>query len=139
MKKLTTEIIALCDYALVAQNNKPSIIGIFTELGVQQFPGGMFQAILFATVVGAEGNSNHKLTFKAVSEKGKEPFPPTELEAIFGSSGRSNITLNISNFVFPEPGEYKFSIYNGKEEVGSTTLQVFQAKQNEQTYSYEKN
>jgi|SRR5579872_2371682 len=137
MNKLHTEIIALCDYAIIAQQtNKPSVIGIFTELGVQQFPGGMPQAVLFATIAGATANSTQNLTFKVSNEKGVQPFPQLNAQVTFGANGKTNINLAIGNFVFPQAGEYKFSIYDGKEEIGSTTLNVFQAKQPNQTYEF---
>ena len=127
----------LCDYAMIAQNNKPSIIGIFTEMGVQQFPGGMPQAVLFATVAGATANETRKLTFTVVSKEGQEPFPPAQMDVTFGPNGKTNMTVNIANFVFPQAGEYTFTIKEGKTEVGSTVLHVFHATQGP-TYSYQK-
>jgi len=138
MKKLSIEIISLCDYTLIAQNNKPSLIGIFTELGVQQFPGGIPQAVLFATIKG-ESNTTYKLTFETEGKKGKVPFPPLEMDIQASANGKFNMNINIGNFVFPEPDEYIFAIYNGKELVGSTALTVFQSKQNVPTYEHKSN
>ncbi len=136
--KLHTDMMTLCDYAMVAQNNKPSIIGMFTEMGVQQFPGGMPQAVLFATIAGATASSTRKLTFRVTGKQGKEPFPPADLDVTFGPNGKTNLTVNIANFVFPEAGEYTFGIYDGKEKVGETVLQVFQTKPQGVTYEYKR-
>jgi len=134
-ERLHTEMIVLCDYALIAQNNKPSVIGMFTEVGVQQFPGGMAQAVLFATLSGTP-SKQYELTVKAENEHGKGIFVPLQVKVQTGPNGKNNLTITINNFVFPEAGEYEFTILNGKEEVGKTTLSVFQAKSNSATYEF---
>ncbi len=63
MKQLKTEIIALCDYANVSREGKLNINGIFDELRVQKFPGGIARAFFVATVSGTP-SPPYKLTLK---------------------------------------------------------------------------
>lgn len=52
--KLHTEIITLCDYALISREGKLSISGIFDELRVQKFPEvlhGLFLSLRFGVIL----------------------------------------------------------------------------------------
>ena len=54
MKQLKTEIIALCDYALVDKQGKVGILGIFDEFRVEKFPAGFVDKFLVVTIYGNE-------------------------------------------------------------------------------------
>ncbi len=134
-KDLHTELIALCDYALIDQKNKLSVMGIFNELNVTTFPGGLSSAYFVATIIG-EANTAYKLTIQVQDEDKKDVFPPFALETKTSFAGKNNLLVAIGNFVFPHAGEYKVSIQEGKKEVGSTQLHVMQANAGEKKYEY---
>ena len=132
MKKLTTEIIALCDYASVSREGKLSINGIFDELRVQKFPGGIARAFLVATVNGTP-NTQYSLNLKVESENGgKSPLKDLNLNAMTSPNGKNNLIVELVNLGFEKEGDYEFKIYNEDQEVGSTLLKVFNPKQNQQ-------
>jgi len=129
MKQLKTEIIALCDYASVSREGKLSVNGIFDELRIQKFPGGMARAFLVATVNG-EPNTQYSLDLKVESENnGKSPLKDLTLNALTSANGKNNLIVELINLGFEKEGDYEFKIYNKKEEVGSTLLRVMNQQQ----------
>jgi hypothetical protein len=124
MKQLKTEIIALCDYASVSREGKLSINGIFDELRIQKFPGGMARAFLVATVNG-EPDTKYDLTLKVESKNGgKSPLKDLTLNAMTSPNGKNNLVIELINLGFEKAGDYYFKIYNGNHEAGSTLLKV---------------
>ena len=130
MKELQVQFMTFCDHALTGKDNKLSIIGIFDEIRVSQFPGGLPSAALVAIV---KGKPDTSYTLSIQGGKGKTVlFKPIELSLRTGSSGASNITMNLQNIGFAEPGEYDFTITEGEKEVGHTILHVKQVKEQEE-------
>lgn len=128
MKQLKTEIIALCDYASVSKEGKLSINGIFDEMRVSKFPGGISRAFFVATVSGTPANS-YKLTLKIEPSKGfageKNSF---DIDAITAQNGKNNLIVELVGLAFKEEGDYRFVLTEGKNEVGSVSLKVFDQK-----------
>ena len=124
--KLHTEIITLCDYALISREGKLSINGIFDELRVQQFPGGIARAFFVATLRG-KPDTAYKL--KISTELGKKVINTLNLDVRTSLNGKNNIILELVNLGFEKAGDYKFTIYNGSDEVGSTQLKVMGVEQ----------
>jgi hypothetical protein len=122
---LKTEIIALCDYASVSREGKLSIGGIFDELRVQKFPGGIARAFLVATING-EPDTHYSLDLKVENESGgKSPLKDLSLNAVTSPNGKNNLIIELVNLGFEKEGDYKFKIYNKDEMVGSTLLRVY--------------
>ncbi len=131
--KLHTEILTLCDYALISREGKLSINGIFDELRVQKFPGGIARAFFVATLQG-KADTSYKL--KINTENGKKVMNTLNLEVHTSMNGKNNIILELVNLGFEKEGEYKFAIYNGSDEVGSTSLKVMSAEQSTEGIKY---
>ncbi|HSX08662.1 MAG TPA: hypothetical protein VLF93_00735 [Candidatus Saccharimonadales bacterium] len=131
--KLHTEIITLCDYALISREGKLSISGIFDELRVQKFPGGIARAFFVATL---RGDSDTSYKLKISTENGSRVINSLDLEVHTSFNGKNNIILELVNLGFEKEGEYKFVIYNGKTEVGSTSVKVLSAEQPAQEVKY---
>lgn len=122
MKTLTVQFMTFADYAMVSQDNKFSIIGMFNEVRVQQLPGGLASAFLVAIVSGLTDTS-YKVVIQG--DKGKKTiFPPITLDLRTGIGGTSNITINLNNLAFPEEGDYVFSIVHEKKTIGTTIIKV---------------
>lgn len=127
MKDLHVQFMTFCDYAITSQEGKLSIIGIFDEVRVSQFPGGIASAALVAII---HGKPDTAYTFTIKGDKGsKNIFQPVELSIKMGMSGASHITMNLHNVGFPEAGEYRFVIYHEAKEIGQTSLKILQTKQ----------
>jgi uncharacterized protein DUF6941 len=131
--KLYTEILTLCDYALISREGKLSINGIFDELRVQKFPGGIARAFFVATLRG-KPDTSYKL--KISTEKGTKEMNSLNLEVHTSLNGKNNIILELVNLGFEKEGDYRFVIYHGDDEVGSTSLKVMNAEQPAQEVKY---
>jgi|WetSurMetagenome_2_1015567.scaffolds.fasta_scaffold03406_5 hypothetical protein len=133
MKQLKTEIIALCDYANVSREGKLNINGIFDELRIQKFPGGIARAFLVATING-EPNTQYNLILKVKAENGSSPRGEEEetplkdlnLNAMTSPNGKSNLMIELVNLGFKKEGTYRFIVMNQGKEAGATLLKVFQ-------------
>jgi len=124
--KLHTEIIALCDYATVSREGKLSINGIFDELRVQKFPGGIARAFLVATL---RGKPDTAYTLKLRVEQNGKAKAEMDLEIRTSPNGKNNIITELVNVGFEEEGECRFLIMNGMEEIGATNLKVMSVEQ----------
>jgi hypothetical protein len=131
--KLHTEIITLCDYALISREGKLSISGIFDELRVQKFPGGIARAFFVATL---RGNADTSYKLKINTENGKKVVNSLNIDTHTSLNGKNNIILELVNLGFEKEGEYKFVIYHGDDEVGSIQLKVMSAEQPAQEMKY---
>lgn len=124
MKQLRTEIIALCDYALVDQQGKMSIIGIFDEFRVEKFPAGFVDKFLVATISGDQ-NKEYKLTVEMEKDNNKHNLlRPTIVNAKTSQNGKNNLIIRLTNVTFEKEGDYFFKINFGNDLVGSTHLKV---------------
>lgn len=134
--KLKTEIIALADYASISQENKLSINGIFDELRITKFPGGIPRAFLVATIHG-EPALSYKLTITCEDIKTtKNILNPITMDIFTSTSGKSNIIAELNNMGFEREGTYRFAVYNNDQAIGSTLLKVIHAKPiDQQTFS----
>lgn len=124
--KLHTEIITLCDYALISREGKLSINGIFDELRVQKFPGGIARAFFVATL---RGNPDTSYKLKINTENGSKVMNTLNIEVHTSMNGKNNIILELVNLGFEKEGEYRFVIYHGDDEVGSIQLKVMSVEQ----------
>jgi hypothetical protein len=128
-QKLHTDIIALCDYASISREGKLSISGIFDELRIHQFPGGIARAFFVATING-NANTQYRLNLRVESKNGgKPPLSDLNLDALTAPNGKNNLVVELVNLAFEKEGDYNFTIYNDKEEVGATLLKVIQLSQ----------
>lgn len=130
--KLLTEIIALCDYASVSKEGKLSINGIFDELRVQNLPNGIARAFLVTTIKGKPSTS-YRLALKVENYKNETlKINPLNIDIQTSANGKNNLLIELVNFgPFEKEGEYRFVIYNGDEEVGSTILKIIHVKPNQ--------
>ncbi len=130
--KLRTEIITLCDYASISKDGKLSIDGIFDEVRVQKFPGGLARAFLVAVIHG-KPDTSYSLRFNL--EYGIEAKSTNKLDARTGANGKANIVTELLGLGFEKAGDYNFTIYHEKEKVGSVTMKVMHANES-QTVTY---
>ncbi len=124
MKQLKTEIIALCDYANISQEGKININGIFDEFRVEKFPAGFIDKFLVATVKG-EPETTYSLNIQLKTmNSDKNLLNPTMVNIVTSKNGKNNLLIRLTTVGFEQEGQYYFIIYNGKQEVGHTLLEV---------------
>lgn len=130
--KLYAELIALCDHAIVSNDNKVSIIGIFDEFRVQKLPNGFVEKFLVATIHG-DPDRTYKLTVKLEKEgNSKNLLNPTNMDAKTSPNGKHNLIVRLAGVGFEKEGKYYFKIYHEDEVIGSTGLEVILLESSQQ-------
>lgn len=124
--KLHSELLVLCDYASISREGKLGIMGIFDELKLQQFPGGIARAYFVAMLQG-EPNMDYQLVIQT-SMAGKQ-INKLDIKVHTSVNGKNNILLELVNVGFEMPGDYEFFITDGIDLVGKTVLHVDQVQQ----------
>lgn len=123
---LTTQLITLCDMALIDRAGKLSIIGVFDVIHVTNFPGGIARAFFVATLFG-KPNMDYELAISVENEK--ETLNTINLTIHTSPNGKNNMLFELVNLGFKEPGEYHFRIKHKEKVVGQFSLAVYQAQQ----------
>lgn len=134
--RVKTEMICLADYVMVSQENKVSINGIFDNIKVRKFPGGITKVFFFAVVVGEPG-ARYMFTIKCEDiATGENILNDLKSPLVdISPNGKSNVIVEVVNLGFKKPGKYRFVIYKGKDYVGSSTLIVQAKKENKKKES----
>ena len=132
-QQLQTELMLLCDYALLSKEGKVSAIGIFEELLNSAPPIVLGRAFLVATVSGTP-NTSHAMVVKIEhGNKRENLLPLVEVNIQTGPNGKSNLLVELQGITFPQPGNYSVRLYADGEEVGSKELVVKRVKKEEKT------
>lgn len=122
---ITVRHAMLADYAMVSQDGKLSIIGIFERLYAQKCPvtHPMMCLVLSFEADRGDTGKQHRLEFQLIDADGTvqlnfggdmqvAPPPP-------GENARFNHIVNLNNIVFKEFGSYEFKVLvNGEVRVG---------------------
>ena len=135
---LKTELMLLCDYALISKEGKVSAIGFFEEIlnsAPSNVPAILAKGFVVATLTGT-ASTNYKLELRIEQGNKKENIiPKLEVDVNMGKNGRSNLVVGLEGISFPNPGIYNVRLYNNNEEVGSRELRVIKVKNNNQNSS----
>jgi hypothetical protein len=132
MAKLTTDIFVLCDQALVSQEQKLSIIGIFDQFFVTNLPTAWPKMYLVAVVRGTAGEE-YSLTLKLTPpQKGENDFPDKDFNIKLGQNGKANVMTELVNFPLSIAGIHKVQLFHEKDLVGELEYRV-----NKTTATYE--
>ncbi len=126
MAKITTELVALADYAMTGEDKKLSVIGIFDKLFVRQLPSNHARMSFVVTFVG-EARATEDVKLKIVTPSGKEDFT-ADVKLAFGENGKFNFVSNFEGFPIQEVGAYTLVFEQGKSKIVSYTLDVIQVK-----------
>jgi hypothetical protein len=126
MAKISTELIALADYAMTGEDKKLSVIGIFDKLFVRALPSNHARMSFVVTFVGT-ANTSEDVRLKVVTPSGKEDFG-ADVKLSFGENGKFNFVSNFEGFPITETGMYKLVFVQGKSEIVSYALEVIQVK-----------
>jgi hypothetical protein len=128
--KITSELIAFADYAMMADDKKLSVIGIFDKVFVRTLPASQAKMAFVVVFVG-EPQTEEKVTLKIMSPSKKEEFKaPVDLK--FGENGKFNFVSNFEGFPFKEVGTHSFLFEKDDKTVVSHTLDVIMVKEDEQ-------
>jgi len=122
--KIHAELIAIADYALLSEDKKLSVIGIFDKVLVQELPAS-HSKLSFVAVLKGEPHKESQLKIKAVSPSKTELFS-ANANIKFGENGKTNLVSNLEGFPFPEVGSYSFIIELDGSLIAEYALDVIQ-------------
>lgn len=129
--KLRVKYALFCDYALISQDGKFSLIGEFDRLYSSGETAVLNRGFLVAKLLGAP-NDDLNLTVALVKDKGSsEPLFKNDFNLKLDDRGSAALMIEVSGMQFKEFGLYKAVIKNGKETVVEVDLDV--SKINPQT------
>ncbi len=126
MSKISTELVALADYAMTGEDKKLSVIGIFDKLFVRALPSNHARMSFVVTFLG-EATTTEEVKLKVIAPSGKEDFS-ADVKLNFGENGKFNFVSNFEGFPINETGLYKLVFVQGKTEIVSYRLEVIQVK-----------
>jgi hypothetical protein len=118
------ELLTICDYAAISQDNKLSIIGIFEQIYVSSFPSQHPQMFIVGIIKGEPGKvENLSLTIK--NPEGTDAIPSQKININIGPNGKSNIIAGVGNLPLTAAGFYKITLGVEGKTIGEKEFSVF--------------
>lgn len=124
---IQTRFILFCDYALISNDGKLSIIGEFDHLFSTSDKPVLNKAFLVASLM-APPKKEINLILQLVNDKGDIEIFKRPINVTSGEDGKLNIMLGFENLVFNKDGLYKAVILEGEETVAEAKLHVAKVK-----------
>lgn len=125
---IKTRFILFCDYALISNDAKLSILGEFDHLFSTLDRPVLNKGFLVVSLI-ATPKKEFNLTLQLVDDSGKNEIFNRPINVTSGEDGKLNIMLGFENLIFNGFGLYKAVILDGKEKVAEAKLHVLEVKQ----------
>jgi len=126
--KPTSEIFAICDYAMVDREGKMSIVGIFREMYADKIPSYIHHFYVAASIVGTPETA-YDITVNFTSPNGKPTIRPQEVTVQIGLGGLTNLVTDIINLPLESTGQYTITLTtNDGHIVGKSYFRVIDLK-----------
>jgi hypothetical protein len=126
MEKTKLELLTICDYAVVSQDNKLSIIGMFEQIFVANIPSQHPQMFIVGILNGEAGRTE-ELTLEIKTPNGSDAIPPQKIPVTVGPNGKSNIIAGVGNLPLQETGFYKIKLTSNGRKLGEKEFGVFRS------------
>ena len=125
----SVKAILICDQVIHEQStNKKSLIGIFEQIHLAQFPAQYPRIAIYVNLTDANGE--YVLEMRLLSDKGEEvgrgETPKVKIENPLATC---EFALQIQNLVFQAAGQFEFQIYANGNFLASKAFRVRQAVQ----------
>jgi hypothetical protein len=122
---LKADYFLLCDYAMLSQNNKLSIIGIFDRVFAAKLPAQHQKMVIVVTITG-KPYSKHELQIIVKNPFDSEVLPtgPARISVMVGENGKANIIFELLNVVLKDYGAYKIQLMDGDTIISQATFSV---------------
>ena len=124
---IRTRFILFCDYAMISNDGKLSIIGEFDHLFSTSDKPVLNKAFLVASLV-TTPKKEYNLTLQLVDDGGDNEVFKRPINVTSGEDGKLNLILGFENLIFSGEGLYKAVILDGKEQVASARLNLVKVK-----------
>lgn len=126
MSDAEVRLIALCDHALVGQDGKVSLVGIFRNISVSALPA-QHPRMFVVAVLGLEMGS-HKVIVRlqAPDSQAGLPNPPELTVHSSGMAQDVNVIVELNNLSFAAFGEHRFELEVDGRSVGGLPMTIVQ-------------
>ncbi len=116
---------ALCDHALVGQDGKVSLLGIFRNISVSGLPAQHPRMFLVA-ILGLEVGP-HSVVVKLLRPDGQQAMPnPPEISVHAAAGQDVNVIVELNNMSFTTYGMHKFQLSVDGDAIGDLPVAIVQ-------------
>lgn len=116
---------ALCDHALVGQDGKVSLLGIFRNISVSGLPAQHPRMFLVA-ILGLEVGP-HSVVVKLLRPDGQQAMPnPPEISVHAAAGQDVNVIVELNNMSFTTYGMHKFQLSIDGDAIGDLPVAIVQ-------------
>ena len=116
---------ALCDHALVGQDGKVSLVGIFRNISVSGLPAQHPRMFLVA-ILGLEVGP-HSVVVKLLRPDGQQAMPnPPEISVHAAAGQDVNVIVELNNMSFTTYGMHKFQLSVDGDAIGDLPVAIVQ-------------
>ena len=116
---------ALCDHALVGQDGKVSLMGIFRNISVSGLPAQHPRMFLVA-ILGLEVGP-HSVVVKLLRPDGQQAMPnPPEISVHAAAGQDVNVIVELNNMSFTTYGMHKFQLTVDGDAIGDLPVAIVQ-------------
>lgn len=116
---------ALCDHALVGQDGKVSLLGIFRNISVSGLPAQhprMFLVAILGLDVGA-----HTVVVRLFRPDGQQAMPNPPEISVHATAGQDvNVIVELNNMNFATYGTHRFQLSVDGDAIGDLPVSIMQ-------------
>lgn len=125
MSEPEVRLAALCDHALVGQDGKVSLLGIFRNISVSGLPAQHPRMFLVA-VLGMEVGQ-HSVVVRLLRPDGSPAMPNPPEIAVHAMGGQDvNVIVELNNMNFNTYGTHRFDLEVDGTRIGSIPVSIVQ-------------
>jgi hypothetical protein len=116
---------ALCDHALVGQDGKVSLLGIFRNISVSGLPAQHPRMFLVA-ILGLDAGP-HSVVVRLLKPDGQQAMPNPPEISVHASAGQDvNVIVELNNMSFTTYGAHRFELSVDDEAIGELPVSILQ-------------
>lgn len=119
---------ALCDHAIVGQDGKVSLVGIFRNISVSGLPAQHPRLFLVA-ILGLEVGA-HSVVVRLLRPDGEQALPNPPEISVHASEGQDvNVIVELNNMSFTTYGTHRFQLSVDGQALGDLPVAIVQMPQ----------
>lgn len=130
MSHITLNYLHLCDEANFSQEGKLNMLGIFDQINITTFPGGIAKAKLVCNMTLHNQEKEIVLTLQFLNaQTNQHILKPITINVIPNNNASNNtfgVMIDLVQIQFDKAGEYLIQIHHQEKLVGQTILKVQQ-------------
>lgn len=128
MTAFQTELLVLCDQAIISREGKLSIIGIFNQIFVHRIPTHFLRMFVVAIFTG-KSDYEQSLVME-IKDPGGKIVEKRKINLKLGSNGRSNFLATIQGLHLHAIGTYTLSFKKSNRNLAKKSFQVVKVRPN---------